>query len=400
MNSDTDQWQRYLTDCQLVATVELISRSIGSVTLPANLLSDLHKLVYSISRLDKEQRRSVGIYDVAICHSVANTEIDTIVEELEAGDDGAVVLSVGSVELDVPWEQVSSKVKAAGQCIFVVGNDSPDIWARPNVMRNIHQLRDSHTSVHGFLKNRFSHAPDLSPYTEIGFRKPRGDSLSARDIVETIKQAPVRPSVIRPEKEKLRELVLDEFEVEGRSYFLRQPLSGEYDSQSQSVTFPDFKLFAGEGSDAQSAVVDLQNKVDARFQILRRKTQEELDDSEREEWNLLSSTIDVPRTLGSWPVRVKQTVEILSADPWRVQPVGGIETELALQNAPAGFENLKAGDWITATCVYDGTTHKRVEIAEMEQREPMAELSAEQAEEFLRTMRKTSELPSLEWDDI
>ena len=198
---------------------------------------------------------------------------------------------------------------------------------------------------------------------------------------------------------------IESFQVEAGIFFLREPLVPRVLKEG-----PRFRAWFWEGDHSWSdsgrsrpeAIQNLSNRIAHRFCELCFLSPEdrENDDAKRTDWATLQFWIDVPRTLGSWPIRVKQTVEVLSADPWRVLPVGGVEAELALQNAPAGFENLKAGNWITATCVYDRTTHELVAITDMKQREPMAKLSAEQAAEFLRTMRKTSELPSLEWDEI
>jgi len=183
------------------------------------------------------------------------------------------------------------------------------------------------------------------------------------------------------------------------------PASGWCDSDDVSFHVATFWVsrdseLRGEGCSRAKAVRDHCRKIARRFQELYRKLPEEMDVKEASDWNLLLEGIDIEKTLAAWPTRARQAVEVVADHPWKVLPYGGVEADIELEDAPDGFERLKAGDWITAVCVYDAETHELIGIESMRPREPMPKLTASEAKEMLKSMRKTSGLPPIDWSDI
>jgi hypothetical protein len=69
-------------------------------------------------------------------------------------------------------------------------------------------------------------------------------------------------------------------------------------------------------------------------------------------------------------------------------------------HAPPEFVAFEKDQWITATCLFDRNTNELRSIAHVASREPISEMSSEEAHSFWNEMPKSSGLPPLSWEDI
>jgi len=83
--------------------------------------------------------------------------------------------------------------------------------------------------------------------------------------------------------------------------------------------------------------------------------------------------------------------------PLESSAVRGIEMSIEPAHAPPEFAALDAGQWITATCLFDRNTHELRAITEMAVREPVSKMSPDETDLFWQGLPKTSDLPSLDW---
>lgn len=84
--------------------------------------------------------------------------------------------------------------------------------------------------------------------------------------------------------------------------------------------------WAALGQSRPEVIRNLSQKVTKRFCELYFLLPEERTEVQKADWATLSYWVDVPRTLAAWPTRVKQAVEVVADNPWRVFPYGGVES--------------------------------------------------------------------------
>ncbi len=149
---------------------------------------------------------------------------------------------------------------------------------------------------------------------------------------------------------------IHQIQVGQATYILSRALRGCYDPITAEYTVIGLP-YVGKGPTHQSARDDWEKEFHVRLQELYAKRPFEMAPSERNEWQLLQSVVDLNDLANRTPVVLRLVGQIIKKRPFfRIRWLDGRHSSLDYQNTPSELAGFALGRWFEAIGKYDPRT--------------------------------------------
>jgi hypothetical protein len=189
-------------------------------------------------------------------------------------------------------------------------------------------------------------------------------------------------------------------------YCLRSQLQGIFypsrdDGDGEFLVLELFPRFVGRGRNLNDALLDWRNQVHCRFQELIAKRPFEMTESEKADWQLLESQIDVAAYRRTTLLTLHQVGKVAA----RVRPIpewieweDGQNEQVLLDQMPGEFAAYKPGQPFQAIVVRDPVDFRLLKVTHIRRIRSLPWMSPEEFQDLIRSIPKTSSLPETDWD--
>ncbi len=154
--------------------------------------------------------------------------------------------------------------------------------------------------------------------------------------------------------------------------------------------------FIGKGDSIAAARRDFLNQIHSAFQSLVRLRPFQMNETQRVDWQMLESLIDVDRYWDSVPVALLETGVVSSdtADGWEIVWLDGERRELIpSERTLPEFAAFKQGQWFEAIVERQPRTYTLQKLRYVRPIEPIREMSEEEFRQWVDSLPSGEDVP-------